>query len=200
MGFSKLLWTDCFCVQYSCIVMFAVGLDGASGSDTWCLSCITVYGDKSKYTEEALTDLESRFQKRMSEFLKLNDASLVDVRIVGSGSITFFFLLPLGASLRLWEAWRKHPRSVQSAMRGLVDNPDYPNDPIPVICISSIIGIKELHMINQHRSRLTENKPTAGSGEIAHSSYLRISWLMNQKLKELVLRLFKAGPPPLRLF
>ena len=161
---SEFLCTHPFYVQLSKVLSLSAGLDGASGSDTKCLSYIRVYGDKSKYREDALRDLESRFRQHMSEFLKLNNASLVDVTIVGGGSITIFFLLPLEASLRLWEAWRKHPRSVQSAMRGLVDNAAYPNDPIPVICIGSTIGIGELRMINQHRLRVKKQAPTASQG------------------------------------
>ena len=157
------------------VLIFSVGLDGASGSDTKCFSYIKVYGDKSKYGDAALCDLKRRFRESMSELLQLNNASLIDVSIVGGGSITIFFLLPLEASLRLWEAWRKHPRSVQSAMRGLVDNPDYPNDPIPVISIGSTIGIRELRMINEHLSQVKKERLTAESGENIHSKSIPIS-------------------------
>ena len=150
--------------------MFASGLDDASDSDIKCLSYIRVYGDKSKYEEDALSDLESRFRHRMSEFLRLN-VSLVDVTIVGGGSITIFFLLPLEASVRLCEAWMNYPRSVQSAMRGLIDSPDYPNDPIPIIYIGSTIGVRELHIINQYRSQVKKETLTAELGAITFSTF-----------------------------
>ena len=162
--FSELFYTHLLYVQLIIAVMLAAGLDGASGSNTKCLSYIKVYGELSNFEECALRDLESRFRKRMSEFLKLNNASLVDVTVVGSGSITVFFLLPLEASLRLWEAWRNHPRSIQSAMRGLVYNLDNPNDPIPVIYVGSTIGIRELHLIKRHRSQVSKRAPAAESG------------------------------------
>ena len=161
-----ILLTDQLCLRLSGILISPSGLDGASGSDTKCLSYVRVYGEKSKYGEGVLRDLESCFRQRMSEFLRLENASLVDVTVVGGGSITIFFLLPMEASLRLWEAWRNHPRSVQSAMRGLIDHPDYPNDPIPVITVGSAIGIPELRMINQHRSRVKKERLAADSGEL----------------------------------
>ena len=136
--------------------MFPTGLNGLAGSNIKCLSYITVYGSKSKYRNDQLHDLEIRFTQCMSDFLKLNNPSLVDVAFIGDGSVTIFFLLPLQASLRLWDSWRKHPRRVQNAMRGLVYSPDYPDDRIPVLCVGSTLGVRELRLINEFRSEQEE--------------------------------------------
>ena len=142
--------------------MFTAGLDDFSGSNVKCLSYIKVYGDKSRYKDAQLRDLEVQFTQRISDFLKLNNPSLVDVAFIGGGSITIFFLLPLQASLRLWESWRSHPRRVQRAVRGLVYSPDYPDDRIPVLCVGSTLGVRELRQINEFRSG--KNETTTESG------------------------------------
>ena len=158
--------------------MLTAGLDGFAASNTKCFSHIKVYGDKRKLTEAQLCDLKVRFTKRMSHLLELNNPSVVDVRFIKEGCIAIFFLLPLQASLRLWECWRDHPRRVQKAMRGLVYSPDYPDDRIPVLSVGSTLGIDELRLINEYRSEKKEATTESSMLRFHEAVYFQISFIV----------------------
>ena len=75
----------------------------------------------------------------LTELLKIDDPSQVDVCFISGGSITFCFTMPQYLSVRLNQLWETSPEIVHDAFRGLGSAHQQ-----PVISFTSIARMKEL--------------------------------------------------------
>ena len=110
------------------------------------MSYIQVFGDRNSFTEEELAHLEKRFIKLLSEVLKINDQTKVEVVFISGGSITFGFTMPLQLTAKLRQLWVEQPETLQIAFRGLASNHRQ-----PVISFTLVAGTKEVSTLQRLR-------------------------------------------------
>ena len=134
---------------FSTFCPMLAGFDCNPGLNISCVSSAKFRGKLDQFQQQYLED---HFKNSLSQLLKISPCH-VSVDLIGDGSITIFFTLPLWLSQRLWQLWASRRCEVQQAFHDFTDKSEE-----PILDLSSVLDVRHLRIIERSKQHVSNGK------------------------------------------